>query len=386
MSTLSKDNASWGNAMASGWGPSSMGNPNLKWESTETKDFGIDFSGFNNRFQVNLDYFINTTDNLLFSVPIPNTTGFSSYTTNLGSVRNEGWEIDLTTHNLTGNFKWNTSVNLSRTRNEVLDMGDITKFTSSKHEAYFITRVGGPVSQFYCYRTNGLLTSEDFDSNKKALVPIVTGEEAGNVRIIDQTLDGKITSDDYVPYGSNIPDLIYGLTNTFQWKNFRVSVLCQGQIGGDVCFLGLRQMDVGYAGMNQLADWVRCWKPDYEALYGPGENPIPDIEGVDMTWNGKKESPFGKIITNTDRWIYDASFFRIKNVTLSYNLSKEFAKKIFLNSVRIYASADNLKTFDNYPGYTPETNSYGNSTTQAGVDYATYPLSRKYTLGVNITF
>lgn len=387
MALLGSYNTSWGNAIQAGIAPSNIENKDLKWEATATTDFGFDFSGFNNRLQFNFDYYINRTNDLLFNVPVPYTTGFSSLRTNLGKIENKGWEIDITSHNLTGEFKWSTSLNLSRNRNKVLDMGDITEFTNTSWDAQFITRVGGPVSQFYCYRTDGILMPSDFEADgKKAKVAIFTGQEIGNIKYVDQDKNGQINSSDLVPYGNNQPDILYGLTNRFSYKNFELSLLLQGQIGGDVLFLGSRQMDNGATDINNFARWLRQYKPDYEALYGPGENPIPDM-GVDMSWDGKTPSIVGKRgDNNDDTRIYDASYLRIKNITLAYSIPRHLLGKTILKAARFYISVDNLKTFDSYPGITPETNSFGNNTTMQGVDYSTYPLSRKYTLGVNVTF
>lgn len=387
LSILQKDNASWGGDIVSGFAPANIENPYLKWEATKTTDIGIDFTGFKNRLQLSFDYYNDITDNLLFSLPVPNTTGYDSFTTNLGSVENKGWEVDLTTRNTLGKFvKWTTSINLSKEANKVLDMGNITQFTSNNFDALFVTRVGGPVSQYYVYRTNGILSTSDFDSNNNALVPILSGEEPGDVKYVDQNGDEKINASDLVPYGNNIPDLIYGMTNLIQYKDFELSVLIQGQIGGDVCFLGQRHLDFGGWDKNQFSRWIHSWKPDFEAIYGTGENPVPAIEGVDMSWDGKTPNVFGTVDNNYDLRIYDTSFFRVKNITFTYTLPQKFLLRTFLKSAKIYTSIDNLLTIDNYPGYTPETNSFGNSTTQAGVDYATYPLSKKYTLGIKINF
>lgn len=387
MSRLSITRASWGNAVVGGLAPANIENPNLKWEATSTTNFGLDVSTFSNRLQVNFDYYINRTDNLLFNLPIPNTTGFGSYRTNIGSVQNKGWEIDLTTLNSVGTVRWTTSLNLSANRNKVLDMGGIREFTSTNWDARFITRVGGPISQFLVYRTDGLLMPSDFDSERKALVPILPGQEPGNVRYIDQNDDGVINANDQVPYGNNLPDLIYGFTNRVTWKNIELSFLLQGQLGGDVLFLGQRQMDNGGQNINSFKRWVHAWKPDYEALYGQGENPVPDNLGVDMSWDGYTPYTKGnKSDNNSDFRIYDATFLRIRNITLSYRLPvNDLGLKMF-KSARIYVTVDNLKTFDRYPGVTPETNSFGNATTQAGVDYSTYPLSKKYTFGVSLNF
>lgn len=390
MALLGTYNTSWGDKKVSGVAPSNIANEDLQWESTKSLDFGLDLSLIKNRLQLNFDYYVNTTDNLLFSVPIPYTTGFSSYKTNIGSIRNKGWEIDLTSHNIVGKFNWSTSLNLSRNRNEVLDMGDITSFTSSSWDAQFITQVGGPVSQFYCYRTDGVLLPSDFDENGKALVPILSGQEEGNVKYVDQDGDGIISTADYVPYGNNLPDVVFGLTNRFSWNNFDLSILLQGQIGGDIMFMGARQYDGGQAGTNTFKRWLRSYKPDYEALYGAGENPIPvdylQSHGIDMSWDGETINPKGKNDNNDDRRIYDATYLRIKNITLGYTLPRSLLKNTILNNIRFYVSVDNIKTFDGYPGYTPESNSFGNSTTMMGVDYSTYPLSRRCIFGVNIIF
>jgi len=395
MALLGTYNTSWGNQVISGVAPSRIANEDLKWESTRSLDFGIDFSVLRNRIQVNFDYYKNKTKDLLFSVPIPYTTGFSSFTNNVGSLENKGWEVDFTSHNIKRKFNWTTNLNLSRNKNKVLNMGDITEFTSKSQDAYFITKIGGPVSQFYCYQTDGILTSSDFDPEGKPLVPILAGQEEGNVKYVDQPdqngeKDGKINSNDYVACGNNLPDLIYGVTNRFSWKNFDLSILIQGQLGGDVLFMGQRQFDIGAPNLNGLNRWLRSYKPDYERIYGSGENPVPvdyiTEHEIDFSWDGKTPNPVGKNDNNDDRRIYDSGYLRIKNITLGYTLSKNALGNSLVNNIRCYVSLDNVKTFDDYPGYTTETNSFGNSTTMMGVDYSTYPLSRRCVFGVIIDF
>lgn len=260
----------------------------------------------------------------------------------------------------------------------------------SSWDAQFITKVGGPVSQFYCYRTDGILLPSDFDANGKALVPILAGQEVGNVKYVDQDKDGQITSADYVPYGNNLPDVVFGLTNRFSWNNFDLSILLQGQIGGDVLFLGSRQYDNGGANVNGLRRWLRSYKPDYLALYGSNENPMPvdylSQHGIDLSWDGETPNPVGKNDNNDDRRIYDATYLRIKNITFGYTIPKQVLKNTILSNLRCYVSLDNLKTFDSYPGYTPETNSFGNATTMMGLDYSTYPLSKRVIFGVSVVF
>ena len=387
MSLLRVDNTAWNNSIQAGLAPNNLGNDNLKWETTTTTDMGFDLSVLKNRVQFNFDYYNNRTTNLLFNAPVPNSTGFSSFRTNLGEIQNKGWEIDINTRNVVGQFNWSSSLNLSANKNKVIDMGGTQQIISGNWDGQFITKVGGPVTQFYVYRTNGLLLPTDFDASKKALVPIMTGQVAGNQKYVDQNNDGIINSSDLASYGSNLPKLMYGFTNRFEYKGFELSVLIQGQIGGDIMWLGQRQLDNGTAVVSQLSRWVHSWKPDYEAIYGAGENPIPSIPGVDMSWDGKTFYALaGKNDNNTDFRIYDASFVKIKNITLTYNFPKYILGNSLVKAAKAYVSIDNLYTYDNYPGVTTESNSGGNETTQAGVDYTTYPLSKRFTLGVNITF
>lgn len=384
-------NASWGGNLVLGTAPGNIANNDLQWESTKSLDFGLDLNLFKNRIQMNFDYYINTTSNLLFSMPIPYTTGFSSIKTNVGSIRNRGWEVDITSHNVVGKFNWSTTLNLSANKNKVLDMGGIDHFISKTWDGSFLTKVEEPVSQFYCYKTDGILTASDFDANGKATVPILTGQEEGNPKYVDTNKDGKFTTDDYVTCGNNLPDLTYGITNRFSWNNFDLSILVQGQFGGNMMFLGARQYDNGGGtnGVNVFSRWFNCYKPDFESIYGAGENPIPvdylKAHNLDMSWDGKTPYPVGKMDNNDDRRIYDTTYFRIKNITLGYNCPKSMLRNSIIKGARFYLSMDNVAIFDSYRGYTPESNSFGNSTTMMGVDYCTYPISKRLVFGINVT-
>lgn len=384
LSQLGTYYSAFGGTKQSGAAGSNIANPDLKWEETQSLDFGFDLWAFQNRIQFNFDYYRNTTDNLLFNVPVPYTTGFESTLTNMGKIRNTGWEIDLTTHNLDGELKWDTNLNLSHNSNEVLEMGTNTQqIITSINGGQFITKVGGQVSQFYILPTDGFLSANDFDSEGNALVPILAGEEEGNFKYVDTSDDGKINSDDFIPYGSNLPDLTWGLTNRFSYKNFDLSILLQGQAGGEIYFLGARHIDAGFPGRTSYARWLRTYKPEYLQAAIPTE--YNEAHGIDMSWDGKTQN-FFNWADDTHSRVYSATYVRIKNITLSYNLSSKLTSKLKINKLKVYGSVDNVYTFSDYPGYTPETSSYGNGTTQLGVDYSTYPLSRRYTLGVNLIF
>ena len=384
LSQLGTYYSAFGGTKQLGAAGSNIANPDLKWEETQSFDLGLDLSGLHNRVQFNFDYYKNDTKNLLFNVPVPYTTGFESTLTNIGKVRNSGWEVDLTTHNMDGKFKWSTSLNLSHNSNEVLEMGTNTKqIISSINGGQFITKVGGQVSQFYILPTNGYLAPSDFDAAGKALVPILAGEEIGNYKYVDKNKDSKINSSDFVAYGSNLPDLTWGITNKFSYKHFELSVLLQGQKGGDIYFLGARHIDAGFPGRVSYSRWVRTYKPDYLQAAIPTE--YNAAHGIDMSWDGKTQNSFN-FADDTNSRVYDATYVRVKNITLSYNMPSALLKKLRVEKLKIYGSIDNVHTFSTYPGFTPETSSYGNGTTQLGVDYSTYPLSRRFTLGINFTF
>lgn len=386
ISLLGVTNYNLNGTVVSGLSPNSFGNPDLGWESKLSKDVGLDFGLFKGRIQSNIDFYIDDTKDMLQDVPVSYMSGYSTMTQNIGKVRNKGWEFEVTSHNIDGKFKWSTSFNISRNTNEVKELGNGNApiITASWGINAFVTKVGEAISSYYMYKTDGILTDKDFDSSGKAIVPIAAGQEKGNLKIVDVSNDGKITAADMTVVGNNLPDFIWGMGNKFTYKNFDLNVLLQGSQGGKVFFLGRRHMDVGAAGTNQFARWLNCYKPERSP------SALPSGTSVDMTWDGETPYPFGNNPAYNDTWLYDASFVRIKSVTLGYNLPKAICSKLHIIGARFYVTGDNIFTWNHYPGATPETNSYGNTTgatnTYQGMDYATYPMSRRYTLGINLTF
>lgn len=400
VSTYKTGNVAYGNTSQIAIYPTNYANPDLKWETTKAFDFGFDLSLLKNRIQLNIDYYINRTDDLLYNLQLPAATGFNNMRTNLASIENRGWEIDLTTKNInTKTFKWSSTLNLSGNKNKVLDLGGNDEIITDAWNAQFITKVGGPISQFFTYRTDGLLSEEDFEvgsdgrfNPNKPLVPTVKGKKQrpGNVKYVDTDGNGTIDNNDRVAYGSNDPDLMFGFTNRFTYKNLELSIFLRGQIGGNVLWIGARNLDTGgkYGANNTLKRWLHCYKPDY-----PNGNPIPTELGIDMSWDGKTPLPYGLgdnseqdgQLHRTDLEIFDATFLRIQNVSLTYNLPKKCLNTFGLKAAKVYGTVENLYTFTDYIG-NPDTNSYSTNPMLRGADYNTYPLSRKFIFGVNITF
>ena len=382
-------NSTIGNTVVSGAAAANIANPDLKWETTKSLDFGFDFSAWHNRLQFNFDYYVNTTSDLLYYVQTPKTTGYSEYLTNLGKIQNKGWEVDITSHNIqTKNFKWESALNLSHNLVTVKDLGGDEYYQpSAKNGQIFRSYVGGPISQFWIYRTDGVLTKEDINNG----YPLMSGQVEGNPKYIDQNGDGVINSSDMVAYGNPLPDLTWGFTNTFSYKGWNLSILLQGQYGGDILYLGARHNDCTWNGMGRtvLARWCNQYQTEEmkEALQESTVASYMKAHGLTFEWDGKTPNCWeGNSAGEDDRRVFDATYVRIKNINLNYTFNKKQLSKTPITALKIYGSVDNVYTFTDYPGYTPESSSYGEGSQIMGVDYATYPLSRKFTIGINLTF
>jgi TonB-linked outer membrane protein, SusC/RagA family len=374
--------------LVNGLVPSNLANPGLSWETTLSRDVGLDVWLWDDRIQLAADVYFNKTSDLLLNVPVTRISGFSSIRRNVGEVENRGVEFQLTTQNIkTDDFTWTTSLNFSKNNNKVLSLAPgVNQFimlsTLEDFNAY-ATMVGEPIGSFYMYKTEGLLMPEDFDADGTPLVPVINGQLEGNLKIADLNNDGQINEQDHTLVGNVQPDFLWGLSSRLAYKGFDFSFDLQGQQGGDLFYQGRRGFHNGLGeGTNQYRDWLHAYKPDRFA----GNIPA----GVDMSWDGKTPSVVGVNPAYNDTWIYDATFIRIRNVTLGYNFSHSLLKRWKINAIRVYVMADNLHTFTDYPGANPEANNAGGSgageNTQPGTDYGGYPLSRRFTLGVNVSF
>lgn len=399
LSQMSVSNAVYGGTSQTAVYPTNLANPDLKWESTEALNAGFDLSMFKNRLQLNIDWYKNTTRDMLYNLKVPSTSGFQTMRTNFASLENTGIELDLSTVNVsTKNFQWTSSLNISKNSNKILDLGQNDNIITEAWGAYFLTKVGDPISQFYMFRTDGLLTAKDFGAGpdgkydkSQPLVPIISGQIPGNPKFIDTNGDGKIDNNDRTPYGSNIPDMVYGMTNRFSYKGFELSIFFQGQIGGKLLYLASRNLNTGRRTNNPLERWLNCYKETYA-----GGDPIPHELAVDMSWDGSTPMPYGfgqsgvngqnDTQTITEDKIFDASYLRLKNITFSYSNSGTFIRKLGFRILKIYTSIENLYTFTSYIG-NPDANTYNPSNPiLRGVDYSSYPSTKKMTIGLTANF
>src|SRR5687767_12794471 len=346
VASISSDNYSFNNNLVTGLAPSSLGNAKLGWEKSSQVDIGLDIGLYKDRIYLIADYYKRNTKDLLLSVNVPTITGFSTAFKNIGEMENKGWEFALTTRNLVGAFTWNTSLNVSFNRNKVLALGptgDAIKSGSGVGETN-ITVIGEPIGSFYGYKQIGIF-KDAADLNS---YPHVSTSRAGDVKYADINGDKVINADDRTLIGNNQPDFIFGMSNTFNYKSIDLSVAIQGVEGAQILNLGRRFFENVEGSQNQLSHVLNRWRSPSD----PGNGVIPRANGSTTGMNNAVSS----------RWVEDASYLRINNITLGYQLPKNVLQRVRVQQARIYLSVQNAYTWTDYLNYNPEASNYEAST------------------------
>lgn len=376
--TISSGNQyTFGGVAATGVVPNILANPNLKWERNSTYNYGIDFGLFNNRITGSIEAYNKLTDQLLLNVQIPEATGFQTYLSNVGSVRNVGQELELTSRNTTGKFQWGTSIVISHNTNKILALapGQTQIIIPNGFDGTDqILKVGEALNSIYVLRYQGFLTAADIANHWPTYGP-AGAEQPGDPKFIDKNGDGVITEADKQIVAHPSPDYTFGFTNTFRYNAFDLSVLIQGQHGGSIYSdLGraITRPGQGYAD-NTPVSFAERWIS-------------PDNQGAGRF--GKTFSTYNSPITATTDWLYSSDYIRVKDITLGYSLKNVFKKT--LQSARIYFSLENFFGADKYTnGLNPEasnTSAGSNSAYPEAVDYGGLPLPKSLIFGLNFTF
>lgn len=374
--TLSQTAYSFGNTAATGYVVNGIPNPNLKWETSNTYDAGLDGSFFNNRVALTVDYYIRKSVNLLLNMPVPAATGFNSTLENIGAVQNSGLELGLNTVNIsTADFQWDMNANIAFNQNKVLDLGDNGNLVNIP-AAYggnppFLLEVGKPMYSYYLIKKTGILTQADIDD---ASVAKISGQTVGDEKYYDKNGDGKITADDRIDAGQPDPKYTWGFTNNFKYKDFDLSIQMYGQHGGHIYSFLARAIDNPANGRNTtLGIWRDRWTETNQNFNAP---------------RGKIGESYTIPYYTTD-WLYSSDFWRIQSITLGYNLQHLVKTKVF-NTLRLYATMQNWFEHDKYKGgVNPEaqnTSVSGSGSYPLPGDYGAMPLSKTITVGVNLTF
>lgn len=366
-------------------------NPDLGWESTTQKNLGVDVSFFDGRISLLTDFYIKTTTDLIFTRNLPWTSGFWSIPrVNLGDMENRGMELQLTTRNFVGDFKWSTDFNISFNRNKITYLPENGTSGSDyifqmpggygSEGPYSIYRVGYPVGSFYGYKYLGVYASDTDvptwpDHPDAAFKDFYEkGVRGGDARYLDVNNDHYYSRDfDRVMIGNALPKHTGGITNNFSYKNIDLSVFINWSYGNDIYNMTKAVLEAMSDDYNQSTVVLNRWRKQ------------GDITNIPRAFYGSNSVSGAANTDCSSRYVEDGSFLRVKNVTIGYNFPDFLANKLKVTSLRVYAMAQNLYTFTNYSGLDPENQNSGGGST-LGVDYLTQPQPRVFTVGLNLGF
>lgn len=354
-------------------------NPNLKWETTDAYNLGLDAGWFNNRLGITIDAYYKKTHDLLQYVTTPLSSGFPTKLVNSGSVENKGLEITMTAIPVkSGSFEWNTNFNISFNRNKILSLGQEAErqFASkiSTGDAPFIQIVGHPIGALYGWVEDGYYDNEaevrhdpQFTNATPALIKKMIGE------IKYRNFDNDpivITDNDRTFIGDVNPKFTGGFTNNFRYKNFDLNIFINGSYGNDVVNMNTRYFGLPGDFKNiPTAMYAGAWKQGQDNNNATSPKVVRDF--------GRQTVRF------TRRFVEDGSYLRIRNIAIGYNIQTKISS---IQSLRVSFGINNLYTFTRYTGYDPEVNSYGDNPALFGVDLGGYPNARTYNLSIRCNF
>ena len=341
--------------------PANLPSSELDWEKTTQTDFGVDLGLYDDRLRITADYYIKNTNDLLAQIQLPLSVGFSNVIQNIGELKNTGIELGVGTDIFVNEFTWTVEANFSANRNEVTKLKDGNDvFAASlpggaSAGSFHIIREGEPLASYFGYVENGL-------------------DENGDITYKDLNGDEVIDTDDRVILGDFFPDFIYGFNSKFSWKGIDVNIFFQGVEGVELIRLDkFRSGNSLTRGYNQLVEVTDFWTP----------------ENTDAKYPKPKS---GINLRASNEYVEDASYLRLKNLQIGYNLPLSNMGIKWMRSAKVYVSGQNLLTFTKYTGFDPELNNFGNSTVNGntdlrlGLDLSSYPSARTYTFGINLGF
>lgn len=382
-----------------------LSSPVIRWEETKNLSIGVDLGLFDNKLEINADYFHKDTYDILFAVPQPpslgmgNNNGGGNAIVNAASVLNKGVELNIIHKNTVGDWSYNIQANATIVNNEVTSLGSGEPYNAGSFGFYSTNRteLGHSIGYFYGFKMDKVYANQsevDADNQAaraaaKAADPGLTADDLaniyyqsaetapGDIRFFDLpdedgNLDGKITDDDRTDLGSPIPTLNYGLTGTVKYKNFDAFMSWTGIAGNKILYEFGYWMEGMIRPFNATTTVLDRWVSESQ----PGNGTVPRAVKTDPSKN----------LRMSDRFIYSGAYARMRLISFGYTMPEELIQNTFkgaIDNVRFYLSADNLITITNYPGYNPE---IGGNNTDRGTDGGTNPAPRTFRIGVNVSF
>jgi TonB-linked SusC/RagA family outer membrane protein len=405
------------NGLTTAFAPAALANPELKWESTISRNIGIDASLFKDRVGFSVDVYRNTTRDLLIAVPVPTTSGYVSQIQNVGSTRNQGVELQLSGTILQKKkFVWTGSFNISFNQNTITSLGPDqqsylanSNWAGSSNPPDFIVKVGQPVGAMWGLVNDGFYKTSDFDYNATTRVYTLKKGVASS-QAVTSTLpmpggekfkalngDSAVSTNSRAIIGNAQPKFFGGLNQTFRYGSFDLSVFINFQYGNKVYNYNKLEFSSGYTpGANLLG----IMKDRWHTVDGNG-NPYESVSGANVV--GASPDSLNALNKGAKYWIpmvgasattfspqswavEDASFIRINNITLGYSLPASITRYLKIARLRVYGTVNNVAVITGYSGYDPEVSTRTSTPVTPGVDYSAYPRSRSFIAGVNVTF
>lgn len=365
-----------GDAVVVGVMPTRLGSTELKWETTIQTNVGIDLGILKDRVLITADAYHKKSKDLLLNAPLSTYSGFNSVTRNIGDIEVKGMELALNTINLNGRFKWSSNFNISFNKSKVLRLnenqdhfyiGELSSFSSM-----YIVKVGENLGSMFGYVYDGLINTQEELAAAPIhdAIPVKVGtRKYKDISGPDGKPDGVIDANDRMLIGNGNPKFFGGFSNDFSFKGFEFSFLFTYSYGNDVLNAYKSLFPAATPFHGGPVTMFNRWTP---------ENPQINNQRWDAQYNAEYENVSSYMVE-------DGSYLRLKNIQLAYNVDADWLKKIHIQRIRIYATAQNLLTFTKYTGYDPEV-SYFNSLITPGTDLGGYPRSKVYTFGLNVTF
>ncbi|MDR1416935.1 MAG: TonB-dependent receptor [Prevotellaceae bacterium] len=388
--------------------PSAYANPDLKWETTVSRNVGLDWGVLKGRLGGAVDLYMNDTRDLLLAQDVASVSGYTSQIQNIGSTRNQGLEVTINAVPVIKNgFTWSVDFNISFNKNKVISLGGgMSEFFYStgliNSEYDYIVRVGESVGAMYGYVTDGYYKVDEFTFDPDAAAQKANEKNAwianagantpttelydvmpGVIKFKDLNNDGKITPEDRTIIGDATPTHFGGLNNTFTYKGFDLSIFVNWVYGQDVYNVNRLRFS---AARNRDENALAIMNDSWRVYDGSGQDMRYNPEKLqEMNANVKYWRPFSNVSLNHSWGIEDGSFLRINNITLGYSLPESWLSRVKIQKLRIYATANNLHVFTGYSGYDPEVDTQSSPVTP-NADYSSYPRSKTYIVGFNLTF
>ena len=352
-----------------GYAPASDFNPDVRWETTTQTNLGIDLTAFENRLTITIDRYSKITSDMLLTLPQPSTSGFGSTGwENLGKVSNKGWEFLAGWKDYAGDFSYGITANLSTLKNEVVSLGGSGEPITNNIFFDLATRTeeGHSIREFYGYVADGVFQNlGEIEAHE-----IQPDAVPGDIRFKDINNDGELTSDDRTFIGNPYPDFFYGINLNIGYRDFDVSALFQGQYGNEIYNAAAFWLTNSGYNYNKSTQILNRWT-------GPGTSSFePRVTTLDNNQNARAST----------RYIEDGSYFRLKDFKLGYNLPEELLSRVKISRLRIYLAAHNIWTITDYTGFDPEVGASRSAEKTVGFDEVTYPQSKSFLVGLNVTF